>query len=156
MFSCAVLCYTFHMRRLLIVLSVVAAVTAGLPAAGFAFPKSDQDCSACHTLSVDQAAKTLQPVIPDVKILEVTPGPIKGLWEVGVVSRGQKGIIYIDYSTKKVISGTILDVTTKTNFTQESFSRINKVDVTQIPLNNALVMGDSKAPNRVIVFDDPD
>ncbi len=33
---------------------------------------------------------------------------------------------------------------------------MNKVDVTQIPLDDALVMGDPKARFRAIVFDDPD
>ena len=91
-----------------------------------------------------------------MKVLEVRPAQVKGLFEVAVESKGQKGILYVDSSKKYIISGSILDVKTKTNFTQERYSDINKVDVSKIPLDDALVMGDKDAKYRVIVFDDPD
>ena len=44
----------------------------------------------------------------------------------------------------------------KKNLTQESLTALNKVDVSQIPLKDSLIMGDEKARIRVIVFTDPD
>ena len=52
--------------------------------------------------------------------------------------------------------GNIVDIKTNVNLTDESFQNINKVDITQIRLTDALLMGDEKAKYKVIVFDDPD
>jgi thiol:disulfide interchange protein DsbC len=93
---------------------------------------------------------------PDIKVLEVRPAQIKGLTEVTVESQGQKGILYVDSSGKYLVSGSILDLKTKTNFSQQRYNEINKVDISTIPLDDALVMGDKDAKYRVIVLDDPD
>ncbi len=121
-----------------------------------AFSQADQDCSKCHTLNNEQAAKTLAKMAPDIKVLNVQASAIKGLWEIGVESGGKKGIIYLDYSGKHLISGNVFSIHTKTNLTQESLQDISKIDITRIPLKDALVMGDKNAKYRIIVFDDPD
>jgi thiol:disulfide interchange protein DsbC len=94
--------------------------------------------------------------IPDVKILEVTPAPAKGLWEIAIESRGQKGIAYVDFSKKYIVSGSIFDITTKTNLTGERLYNLSKIDLSQIPLDNALLMGDKNASKKVIIFTDPE
>jgi endonuclease/exonuclease/phosphatase family metal-dependent hydrolase len=42
------------------------------------------------------------------------------------------------------------------NFLQERLLEPNKIDLTKIPLDDAILMGDHKAGRRVIVFTDPD
>jgi thiol:disulfide interchange protein DsbC len=143
------------MRKISILFVFIFIAFAGNSRA-FAFDKCDQDCQKCHTLDKDQAAETLKKLIPDVKILEVQQGPIKGLWEVGMESGGKKGILYVDYSKKKIIAGNIFEIETKKNFTQESFQKINKVDFSSIPLENSIVMGNKDAKYKIVVFDDPD
>ncbi len=108
------------------------------------------------TLSKDEALSLLKEVAPDIKILEVRTSPVKGLWEVDIESGGRKGILYIDSSKKYMIQGAIFDLKAKANLTQERFIEINKVDISQIPLDDAIVMGDKEAKHRVIVFDDPE
>ena len=120
-----------------------------------AFDMCDQNCSTCHTLSKSDAKDVLQKLIPDVKVLEVGNGPIKGLWEVGIENNGRKGIIYIDYSKNKVIAGNIIDIATKKNYTRDSFEKINKVDYASIPLTHSIIMGDKNAKYKVVVFVDP-
>jgi len=44
----------------------------------------------------------------------------------------------------------------KKNLTQERLEELRKIDVSQIPLNDALVLGDQKARIKVISFSDPD
>lgn len=127
----------------------------------YAFPKGDQDCSKCHTLTKEQAKSILDNLFPNIKIINVQSGPITGLWEIGIDVGGRKAIIYLDYARNHIISpqatgGNIVDIKTRTNLTQESFQNINKVDIAQIPLKDALFMGDEKAKYKVIVFDDPD
>ena len=52
--------------------------------------------------------------------------------------------------------GSMVSIKEKKNLTQERFTELNKIDVSQIPLEDALVMGDPKAKIRIIAFDDPD
>jgi len=144
------------MKKLLIsALTIGLAVFAGYQNAS-AYAKGEQDCTKCHTLNADQARDVLKEIIPDIKILEVKDSPISGFWEVAMESGSKKGIMYIDYSKKNLVAGNIFGIKTKTNYTQVSFEKINKVDVSQIPLDNALVMGDKNAKHKVIVFSDPD
>jgi thiol:disulfide interchange protein DsbC len=112
-------------------------------------------CAAEKSPTKESAESALKGIIPDVKILDIRPAQVKGLWEVAIESRGQKGVVYIDSTGHYGVFGSILDLKTKTNFTQERNSELNKVDVSQIPLDDALVMGDKNAKYRVIVFDDP-
>jgi thiol:disulfide interchange protein DsbC len=109
-----------------------------------------------NVLSKEDALAALKELAPDIKILEVRPGPVAGLWEVDVESGGKKGILYLDSSKRYMIQGSIVDLQTKSNLTQERYNEINKVDVSQIPLDDAIVMGDKTAKHRVIVFDDPE
>jgi len=112
--------------------------------------------TASSEITSEEALHSLQEIIPGGKVLEVKATPIQGLFEVLVETEGQKGIIYLDSSRKYIISGSIVDVATKNNLTQERFAEISKVDVSAIPLADALVMGNRNAAKRVIVFTDPD
>jgi hypothetical protein len=122
----------------------------------YGFEAKGQDCSKCHTLNRDEAKELLKSVIPDAVILDIRLSPVKGVWEVDLESRRRKAIIYVDFSKKHFFSGALVSIEEKKSLTQERLIELNKVDVSQIPLENALVMGDEKARIRVIVFTDPD
>lgn len=122
----------------------------------YAFAQRDQDCSKCHTLSKEQAKKTLTEMVPDIKVLNIRASAIKGLWEIAIESEGKKGIVYLDYPGKYLMSGNLFSIQTKTNLTQESLQDVSKVELSKIPLKDALVMGDKNAKYKVIVFSDPD
>ncbi len=121
-----------------------------------AFDKCDQNCEKCHTLSTDQAKELFKELGPDINVLGVQAGPVKGFWEVDIEAGGRKNVVYVDYSKKTVIAGNIIDIKTKTSYTQESLQKISKVDVSSIPLTNSVVMGDKDAKYKIIVFDDPE
>ncbi len=123
----------------------------------FAFAKgAEQECVKCHTLSTEQAAEVMKAFAPDIKILNVLPGPIKGIWEVDFETGGRKNVAYLDFSKKILIAGNLIDTKTKTNYAKESFDKLNKIDFSQIPLDNALVMGSKDAKYKIFVFDDPE
>ena len=122
----------------------------------YGFEARGQECSKCHTLNKDEARDLLKNIIPDIVILDVRLSPVKGVWEVNLESRGRKAIVYVDYLKKHFFSGALVSIGEKKNLTQERIIELSKVDVSQIPLENALVMGDQKARIRVIVFTDPD
>jgi thiol:disulfide interchange protein DsbC len=140
------------MRKIRIVIFVLIALVSIGPQA-FAAAKGD-------TLNAEEAKAILSELIPNVKIIHVKQAPVAGLWEIGIDMNGQKAIVYLDHSKKHIISpitrGEIYDIKTKTSLTQESFQKINKVDVSKIPLKDALVLGDKTAKNKIIVFSDPD
>ncbi len=123
--------------------------------ASLAFEAKGQDCSKCHTLSKDEARNLLKD-FPTVKILEIRSSPIKCLWEVYLESRGQRGLIYLDFEKKHFFSGNLVSIAENKNLTKQSLSELNRADVSQISLQDALVIGDEKARIRVIVFSDPD
>ena len=118
--------------------------------------KADAKTSEENVLSKDDALAALKELAPDIRILDVRRSPVVGLWEVDVESGGKKVILYLDSSKKYMIQGAIVDLRAKSNLTQERYNEINKVDVSKIPLDNAIVMGDKEAKHRVIVFDDPE
>jgi len=122
----------------------------------YGFEARGQECSKCHTLGKDEARDLLKNVIPDAVIFDIRLSPVKGVWEVDLESRGRKAIVYVDFLKKHFFSGALVSIGEKKNLTQERFIEFNKVDVTQIPLEDAIVMGDPKARIRVIVFTDPD
>src|SRR4030067_2923873 len=97
------------------------------------------------SFSVDEAFTLLKDLDPNIKVIAVKPSPIDGLWEVEIETGGKKIPVYIDLSKKHLVSGSIIDIKERKDLTQERLSEINKVDVSHIPLDDALVMGDKEA-----------
>jgi len=124
--------------------------------ASFGFPTKGQECTKCHTIKKDEALSLLRTFDQNIKVIDVKQSPAKYLWEVSIESGGKKGLLYIDLPKKNVISGSIIEIKGKKNVTQNRLSELNKVNVSQIPLDDALILGDKKAKHRVIVFDDPE
>jgi thiol:disulfide interchange protein DsbC len=122
----------------------------------YSFSETEKDRTESPNLTVDEALSLLKDLDPNIKVIAVKSSPIEGLWEVDIETGGRKVPVYVDFSKKHLISGSIFDIKEKKNLTQERLSEINKVDVSQIPLDDAVVMGDKNAKHRVIVFDDPD
>jgi thiol:disulfide interchange protein DsbC len=140
------------------ILFAVYGLLCGLLLSGYAhgFEGRGQDCSKCHTLNRDEARDLLKDLFPGSKILDVNLSPAKGFWEVYIDSGGRKGITYIDFSKKYLFSGSLISIADRKNLSQERSTQLRRFDISQIPLEDALVMGDEKAPIRVIAFDDPD
>ncbi len=122
----------------------------------FCFESKGQDCSKCHTLSSDEARDLLKEAIPGIRVINVKPSPVQGFWEVFLESGGRKGLIYVDFAKKHFFAGSLRSIVGRRNLTEERFIELNKIDVSQIPLDNALVLGDRSAKIKVITFHDPD
>lgn len=130
-----------------------------LPNLSFAFSESgcDTDCKKCHTLSNQELNNILKKLnLSHTKVTNVQLSPAKGLWEVTVDDKGKKGIFYVDFSKKYIVVGNIIEIETGTNKTIPQAEPPKKVDVSKIPLKNAIVMGNIKSSKKVIVFTDPD
>ncbi|HUI66755.1 MAG TPA: DsbC family protein [Nitrospirota bacterium] len=107
--------------------------------------------------SKESVREVLKEFAPDVMILSVEKTPIEGLWEVAVsMNGGNKSVMYLDSAKKYLVQGAIVNLATKVNLTQEKFDEINKVDISKVPLQGSIIVGDPKAKNRIFVFTDPD
>jgi thiol:disulfide interchange protein DsbC len=122
----------------------------------YGFEAKGQECSKCHTLSNSEAKDLLKNVIPDVAILDIRLSPASGFWEVYLESGGKKGLVYVDFPKKHFFSGPLISIADRKNLSQERLLELNKVDVSQIPLDDALLLGDPKARIRFTVFTDPE
>ncbi|GAB4238017.1 MAG: hypothetical protein OHK0028_15450 [Deltaproteobacteria bacterium] len=110
-------------------------------------------CTDCHSLTRDEAVKILGDHVDNV--LSVGMSPVNGLWEVGVEKAGQRWPLYIDFSKDYVIAGQILQMSTKKNLTGTRVLSMNRIDVSQVSVAGAIVVGKADAKRRVVVFDDP-
>lgn len=122
----------------------------------YGFSNKGEDCTKCHTLKKEEAAALLKNIDPNIKILNIKMTPLRSLWEIDVESNSKKGAVYLDITKKYLISGQLIDIKGKRNLTQETAEELNRIDVSKVPLGDAIVMGDKNAKKRVIVFTDPD
>lgn len=111
-------------------------------------------CASCHSLDQKEAGKILGGLVDKVNKVEFAEIP--GMWLVEVEKGPNKLPVYIDFSKKYVLSGSVIRLADKGDVTQERFARMNKVDVGRIPLGDALLLGKPGARTKVIVFTDPE
>ena len=127
-----------------------------------AFGGCEENCQKCHSLEQQEVHGILEKMkAPDVKVLDIKMSPVRGLWEVSVEDKGNRGVMYVGFSKKYIMPGPIYEIDTDSHKTQESPGVINEpaeryVDVARIPVSDALVMGEKGARYKVIVFTDPD
>ncbi len=122
-----------------------------VPLASHAFPpkKGDKPCIECHKLDKKEAETIVRKVVPTGVVTDVKMSPIKGVWQIDVdAGEGKHGALYLDFSKKYLVAGQVVPV--------EAIGKPRKVDVSKIPLDNAIVLGSRDAAKKVIVFTDPD
>lgn len=115
------------------------------------------DCKSCHVLKKEEAQDIINSFNPKVTVIEVREAEVGGLWEIDLLFNGRKGVTYIDYSKKHLIDNAkIVDVKTKRPITDERLADLNRVDLSKVPLKDSLILGQAKAPIKVVIFDDPE
>ncbi len=96
--------------------------------------------------------KALAERIPQMdKIDEVSPTPMKGLYEVRIGT----DLFYTDAKGNYVIQGELIDTKVRRNLTEDRINKLTAVDFSALPLKDAftIVRGDGK--RKVAVFEDP-
>lgn len=148
------------MKKIFVGLALgISAVLLFFPQGTLAFDKGGcgtADCRSCHTLNREQAVGLLGGMVDNV--LSVEESHVHGLWVVDIEKQGRKFPIYIDFSKEFLISGQVVRLKTKEDITGTRFERLNAVSVnpSEIPLEDALVVGNPSAKRKIIVFSDPD
>ncbi len=146
------------MRKIFIAASILSLL---LPfAKAHAFGGCEEDCQKCHSLQTGEAQQILERMqVPDSKVVDIKMSPVKGLWEVTVAdARGARKTMYVGFSKKYIMGGPIIEVG---KIQQEPVKDGGKpaeryLDTSVIPVENDLLLGSRKAPNKVVVFTDPD
>lgn len=145
------------LKELLIALFVSLIVTS----ASFAMAKEGCGgvCAACHSITEKEATDILKKI--GGTVTSVKQSPAKGLFELLVEREGQKGVILMDYGKKHLIQGMVVDIETlqpasahQQNIPQPK--QQTSVDVTTIPVKNAVIMGNPNGSKKIYVFTDPD
>jgi len=147
------------MKRILLVsIAFIIGIYLNSTALGFSelAGSCEPECTKCHTLSKEEASTIVKEIAPSVEVIDVRQSPVRGLWEITFKAQGRVGIVYMDFSKANIIQGPILNVKAKTDLTAQRLQELTKVDVSKIPLKEAILMGSPDAKYKVIVFDDPD
>jgi thiol:disulfide interchange protein DsbC len=125
-------------------------------------------CSDCHSLSLKEATTLLKGID---KVLAVEFAEVPGFWVVDAEKAGQKFPIFIDFSKKYILAGSIIKIATGEDLTQQRITKLNngkpaaaalpsaaarKIDIKTVPVDEAILLGRADAKTKVIVFTDPE
>ncbi|MFO7766366.1 MAG: DsbC family protein [Pelovirga sp.] len=119
----------------------------------FLFGVNSLTAATATALTKEDAVEALQEIQGEV--VEVSPAEIPGLYLVTVKMQGKNIPLYLDASATYMFSGNVIDLKQRRNLTEDLFRRLNPADVSAIPLDDALTLGDPEAQQQVIVFTDP-
>lgn len=124
-----------------------------------AFDHGKSDCESCHTLTINEASRLLHKTGGTVK--SIKSSPIKGMYEILIDKDGKSGVIYIDYRKKYFMQGMIVDFDNLNTVTAHGlelppFKQPTFLDVRNIPLNNAIIIGNPNGNKRIFVFTEPE
>jgi thiol:disulfide interchange protein DsbC len=113
------------------------------------------NCIDCHTLTRQEAAGILKGRID--KVLKVKLSEVPGLWSIEAVYKGKEIPLYLDFSKKYLFSGNVIRLKDWENIARADEQPPERsVDVSSIPLDDAVILGNPIASERIIVFDDPE
>jgi thiol:disulfide interchange protein DsbC len=112
------------------------------------------DCRDCHAITKEEVSQLLKDKVSEV--LDVKRSEVPGLWDIEAVDNGRKIPLYIDFSKSYLISGSVIKLTDNEDLSQRRFVEMNRLDLSKVPLDDAVIIGDPKAARKIIVFDDPE
>jgi thiol:disulfide interchange protein DsbC len=96
--------------------------------------------------------KNLSERLPDFpKIDEVTKTPVPGLYELRIGTE----VFYTDEQGNYVIEGHVIDTRTRANLTQARIDKLTQIDVSKLPLKDAIVWKQGSGDRKLVVFADP-
>jgi thiol:disulfide interchange protein DsbC len=102
-----------------------------------------------------QIRKALEPKLGGAKIEGVQPAPVQGLWEVRVRTDSGMRVLYTDATGSYVIEGSIYDVRTNRDLTEERLRKLNAVKFESLPLDLAVKVQRGNGKRVLAMFSDP-
>lgn len=135
----------------------IMVLVAAVPLNCYAFDGCQDDCQKCHSLSEQEVKLILHKFkISDSKITKIQMSPVRGLWEVAIDNNNKPSLLYVDFSKKYLVAGTIVEVNAAINKTQQRLDELKRINPASVSLKDALIVGSNSADKKIIVFTDPD
>jgi thiol:disulfide interchange protein DsbC len=95
---------------------------------------------------------TLRRIYPSTQFKSVVSTPVDGIFEVVM----GKNVAYVDRSGKYFFFGTLFDMPGQRDLTQAKVEEVKRIDVGQLPLQDAIKTVKGNGERTLIVFSDPD
>jgi thiol:disulfide interchange protein DsbC len=102
-----------------------------------------------------QIRKVLEPKLGGAKIEGVQPAPVAGLWEVRLRTDRGLRILYTDATATHVIDGSIHDLRTNRDLTEERLRKLNAIKFESLPLDLAVKVQRGSGKRVLAMFSDP-
>ena len=99
------------------------------------------------------AEKALHDAFPAAKYQSFTPAAIPGYFEVVV---DQNNIVYVSETGRHMFIGDLVRLSDRKNFTQSLRTSLQRIDVTALSPDLAVVRKQGSGQNKLHVFSDPD
>ncbi|BBP02004.1 DsbC family protein [Sulfuriferula nivalis] len=105
------------------------------------------------TANADQASikSVLSEKFPNADISSITKTPYSGLYEV--IIDGQ--IVYTDENATYVFLGSVVDIKSKRNLTNERMAKLNAIKIDELPFEQAIKFVKGNGSRKLVVFSDP-
>ena len=130
-------------------------ILQGLMAAGLCFSLLGTALAQAGELPAAQLAAIKQKLaqrVPDLPPVEsARTAPMGGLVEI----KAGGNIFYVDAAGDYLIEGQLIETRTQRNLTEERLDEINRVDVANLPVKDAVVWKSGNGKRRLVVFSDP-
>jgi len=100
----------------------------------------------------DEMAQRLAANYPATKFTSVKESPVAGIFEVVM----GKNIAYVESSGKYFLFGHLFDMANSKDLTAERIEEVSKIDVSSLPLADAITVTQGTGAREFIVFADPE
>jgi len=125
-------------------MKIIAALGTAIACLALAIPASAQQ-------DLDRVRSELKKRVPEAPIESVRKLGYAGLYEVVIGSE----VLYTDETASIMIVGSIVDLKTKENLTENRLRQVNKLDFAQLPLDSAIKIVRGNGSRKVAIFEDP-
>ena len=102
-----------------------------------------------------QIRKALEPKLGGAKIEGVQQAPVPGLWEVRVRTERGLRLLYTDPGGAYVIDGSIHELRTNRDLTEERLRKLNAIKFESLPLDLAVKVQRGNGKRVLAMFSDP-
>lgn len=113
-------------------------------------------CLLPASASANEAAirKALEPKLGGASIEAVQPAPVKGLYEVRFRTADGVQILYTDAEARHVIQGSIFELRSGRDLTEERLRKLSAIDFASLPLDQAVKIRRGSGKRVLAIFSD--
>jgi thiol:disulfide interchange protein DsbC len=125
-------------------MKIIAAAASAVLSLLLALPVAAQQ-------DIERIKAELKKRVPEAPIESVRKLGYAGLYEVVVGNE----VLYTDETASIMVIGSVVDLKTKENLTENRLRQVNKVDFAQLPFDSAIKIVRGNGSRKVAIFEDP-